>query len=126
MLIQIIQTGNDFLQYLRSRNQKHGIIHVSCKGGFPFIHLCKVIHNFHQLAVFAETRQMSVFHFFDGREYPLRNDIENFSGVFVLKFAPAHRLPDCRLGKYLVHRLTGHIFKFFVFQFLFIQRTDKH
>lgn len=67
-----------------------------------------------------------MFHVFDSREDPLGNHIENFAGIVVLEFTPAHGLSNGGLGENLLHLLAGHMLKFFRFQLFFVQRADKH
>ena len=126
MLIQVIQPCDDFLQHLRRRNQEHRIAHVPGKGRLILHITAGIVGDFHQFPLLGEVRQAAMFHVFDGREDPLGNYIENIAGIVVLEFTPAHGLSNGRLGKNLLHLLTGHMLKFFRFQLFFVQRADEH
>ena len=126
MLIQVIQPGDNLLQYLRSGNQEHGVVHVAGKGRLVLHIAAGIIGNVHELALLVEVRQAAVLHVFDGRENPLGNHIENLTGIVVFEFAPTHGLPHRRLRKNLAHVLAGHVLEFLRFQLLFVQRADEH
>lgn len=55
-----------------------------------------------------------------------RDDVINIAGIAVFKLAPAAWIAPSRTGENLVHLFSGHVFKFFGFQLLLIQRTNEH
>ena len=120
VFVQIIQTGNNFLQHLGGGNQEHGISHIPGKCRVVLLIVSGPTGNFHQFSLFGKVRQAAMSHVFNGREYPLGNDIVNIAGIIVFEFAPAHRLSGSRLRKNFIHLFAGHVFKFFRFQFFFI------
>ena len=125
VLIEVVQPGDDFLQHLGRGDEEHGVAHIAGKGGVALAAVLLVL-DFHQFAQRGEVRQTAVLHILDGGEDPLGNHVVNRPGVVVLELAPAHGLAHRGLGENLVQLLAGCIFKFLGFQFLFVQRTDKH
>ena len=125
MLIQVVQSGDDFLQHLRRGNQEHRVAHVPGERAFFSVRRADV-RDFRQLALFRKIRQASVLHVFDGGEDPLGNHVVNVARVVVLELAPAHGLSDRGLREDFLHLLAAHLFKRFGFQLFFVERADEH
>ena len=126
MFVKIIQACNDFLKELRRRDKEHRIVHVPGKCSGVLISPSGLIFNFNQFSLLIKIGKATVFHALDGWEHTLRHHFKASAGIIIFELAPSHRLSCFRLRENLGHLFPRHILKFFIFQFLFIQRTNKH
>ena len=111
MLIQVVQPGDDLLQYLGCGDQEYGVAHIAGKSSVALTAVCFGF-DFHELTLLVEVRQAAVLHVLDSREDPLGNHIVNRPRVAVLEFAPAHGLTHSGLGENLFQLLATQILKF--------------
>ncbi|MNC60537.1 hypothetical protein D3C75_1104210 [compost metagenome] len=84
MFIQFIETCDHLLQYLRGRNQKHGILHVAREG-----------------------RRVRSIHGFDKRKHLRADNIIDDTGIFGFEFTPAQFLSLFVLRENLRHLFTA-------------------
>ena len=126
MLIQIIQPGNDLLQHLRRRNEKHRITHIPSKCRIILPIPAETTGNLDQLSLLCKIRQTAISHPLNSRKNPLGDHSKNITRIIIFELAPTHGLTRRRLRKNPIHPRTNCLLKLLVFQLLLIQRTDKH
>ena len=115
----------EVLQYLRRGNQKHGVAHVPGECGVALLTANGIIYYSMISPYFVKSGRCPCFIFLTVGNLA-RDDVINIAGIAVFKLAPAAWIAPSRTGENLVHLFSGHVFKFFGFQLLLIQRTNEH